>query len=134
MKNNTKLIMETWRRFINENQSDEFDVLRDEPEEGYYDDEYNPEGDMVDMNSEPYHDDYNPEGFDPDEDGYDESGKEFQSRYGQYNDPELPAPEGEPVSDEDLEDDFDVVRDEPEEGYYDDEYNQGGFDPDYDER
>ena len=38
MKNNTKLIMETWRRFLKE------DVLDDEPSEGYLDDEYNPEG------------------------------------------------------------------------------------------
>ena len=38
MKNNTKLIMETWRRFLKE------DVLDDEPSEGYFDDEYNPEG------------------------------------------------------------------------------------------
>jgi hypothetical protein len=40
MKNNTKLIMETWRRFLNEDEN----VLRDEPEEGYFDDDYNPEG------------------------------------------------------------------------------------------
>lgn len=38
MKNNTKLIMETWRRFLKE------DILDDEPSEGYLDDEYNPEG------------------------------------------------------------------------------------------
>lgn len=38
MKNNTKLIMETWRRFLKE------DILDDEPPEGYYDDDYNPDG------------------------------------------------------------------------------------------
>jgi hypothetical protein len=38
MKNNTKLIMETWRRFLKE------EVLEDEPEEGYYDEDYNLDG------------------------------------------------------------------------------------------
>ena len=38
MKNNTKLIMETWRRFLKE------DILDDEPPEGYLDDKNNPEG------------------------------------------------------------------------------------------
>ena len=54
MKSNTKLIMETWRRFLKEGpfmdnpdiESDEgsLDILEDEPEAGYYDDEYNPDG------------------------------------------------------------------------------------------
>ena len=38
MKNNTKLIMETWRRFLKE------DILDDEPPEGYFDDKNNPKG------------------------------------------------------------------------------------------
>ena len=46
MKNSTKLIMETWRRFLKE------DILEDEPEEGYLDDDYNPA----------------PVGFNPDDD------------------------------------------------------------------
>ena len=63
MKNDTKLIMETWRKFINETS-----VNSEEPVQGYYDDEYNPDG-------------YDPDAM-PEE------------RYGQYGDPEDPNPVG----------------------------------------
>ena len=86
MKNNTKLIMETWRRFLKE------DVLDDEPSEGYLDDEYNPEGFNPDdegldnpIDGEPpfdhaeppeedgiMTDDYYDEVFEPSENDYDE--------------------------------------------------------------
>jgi hypothetical protein len=54
MKNNTKLIMETWRRFLKEGPfmdnpdlesgEESLNVIKDEPDEGYLDDEYNPDG------------------------------------------------------------------------------------------
>ena len=75
MKNNTKLIMETWRRFLSEG-------LPDDP--------------------------------------------------GQMEDPEDPV-SGSPVSDSDLEGDqsyYSPASEEPSEGYYDEDYNPQGFDPD----
>ena len=56
MKNNTKLIMETWRRFLKEGPlmdnpdlesgEESLNVIKDEPNEGYFDDEYNPDVDL----------------------------------------------------------------------------------------
>ena len=121
MKNNTKLIMETWRRFLNENDPvDEPEVL-DAP--GYHD-AYADDMPEDEMDSEVYG---------VDEEGYDETGRDFQDRYGQYSDPEDPEPTGEPVEDEDLSG-FDVIRNEPEEGFFDDDYNPDGYDPDAWER
>ena len=61
MKNNTKLIIETWRRFIKEGPfmdnpdlesgEESLDVLKDEPSEGYFDDDYNEDGFNPDANS-----------------------------------------------------------------------------------
>ena len=114
MKNNTKLIMETWRKFLNESMPEELDAP------GYHD-AYADDMPDDEMDSEVYG---------VDEEGYDDTGREFQTRYGHDHDPEDPRPTGAPVSDEDLSD-FDVMRDEPEEGYYDDDYNPSGYNPDY---
>ena len=75
MKNSTKLIMETWRKFLKEG----------------------------DVNEE-----------------------------GQYSDPDEQV-SGEPISDEDLEGDqtyYNPASEEPPEGFYDEDYNEEGFDPD----
>ena len=83
MKNNTKLIMETWRRFLKEGPIDDI--------EGFYGKDYDPSQEedensinkplpgeapfeeedpvpvdgMADGNSQPFDDEYNPEGIDP---------------------------------------------------------------------
>lgn len=101
MKNNTKLIMETWRRFLNENDPiDEPEVL-DAP--GYHD-AYADDMPEDEMDSEVYG---------VDEEGYDETGRDFQDRYGQHGDPEDPVPEGPQVpADPDMVDDSQELSDE----------------------
>ena len=93
MKNNTKLIMETWRRFLNEEDAPGFD------------DEYAP--DMPD-------DEADSEVFGVDEEGYGDEGREFEERtrerHGQYFDPEEPV-DGPPVPVDDSLSDEDVVAD-----------------------
>ena len=112
MKNDTKLIMETWRRFINETS-----VNAEEPEQGYYDDEYNPDGYDPDAElQEPvqgyYDDEYNPDGYDPD--------AMPEERYGQYSDPEDPNPAGPRVEANPNEFNHDEVsmEDESEDDYF----------------
>lgn len=112
MKNDTKLIMETWRKFINETS-----VNSEEPVQGYYDDEYNPDGYDPDAEmQEPvqgyYDDEYNPDGYDPD--------IMPEERYGQYGDPEDPNPVGPRVEADPNEFNNDEVsmEDESEDDYY----------------
>tara|TARA_B100000085_G_scaffold9111_1_gene7975 strand:- start:1741 stop:2232 length:492 start_codon:yes stop_codon:yes gene_type:complete len=68
MKNNTKLIMETWRRFLSEGPQDDPGQFKDpgDPDlEGAQVTDSDLEGDiaLVDqMNSDPFHDEYNPQG------------------------------------------------------------------------
>lgn len=71
MSNNTKLIMETWRRFINEGHQhdpgqyeDPDDHVEGEPLEG--------DKDLEEYNDDPYHEEYNPGGIG--EDGYHDDG------------------------------------------------------------
>ena len=103
MKNNTKLIMETWRRFLSEGSPDDPGHMQD-PDEPVYGEPLDGDEDLeVDQpyyspaSEEPvvgfYDEDYNPQGFDPD---------------AYYS----PASE------------------EPTEGFYDEDYNPQGFDPD----
>ena len=107
MKNNTKLIMETWRRFLNEENmqddgSEEYsDEFRDQPAEFGYQEDY-AEDALDPMN--------------PDDDGeYDESGEAFQARtkerHGHYFDPQERRPAGPPVPADDSLADEDVVAD-----------------------
>lgn len=107
MKNNTKLIMETWRRFLNEENmqddgSEEYsDEFRDQPAEFGYQEDY-AEDALDPMN--------------PDDDGeYDESGEAFQARtkerHGHYFDPQERRPSGPPVPADDSLADEDVVAD-----------------------
>lgn len=128
MKNNTKLIMETWRRFLKE------DILDDEPPEGYYHEKYNDEGSNLDddegldnpIDGEPPFDHAEPpekdgimadddydEVFEPPENDYDEIpytqgdtvvddyDKVFDERY--YNDPEYDSEDYRPEDSEDSE-------------------------------
>jgi hypothetical protein len=87
MSNDTKLIMETWRKFINEGPQ-EADMLESEEDFAGFDDEYAPDAPDDEEGSVVYG---------SDEEGYDESGREFQARFGQFGDPEDPEPEGEQV-------------------------------------
>ena len=134
MKNDTKLIMETWRRFLNEN-----NPVDDAP--GYHD-AYADDMPEDEMGSEVYG---------VDEEGYGDEGREFEEttreRHGQYFDPEEPV-DGPPVpADEDLAGE-DVVADinafesemEEEEDYDLDDYdsqeagleaNDTGYEPEF---
>ena len=91
MKNNTKLIMENWRKFLKEGPDDEssyYSPASEEPPEGFHDDNYNKGG------------------FDPDDSGI----KSFEP------DVDDLGPEGAeamvPPSDEDLEGELDFDEDE----------------------
>ena len=81
MKNNTKLIMETWRRFLKEGPQDDPGQYQD-PELEYTDsqDKLKGDEDLEGYNDEPYDPEYNPKGRDPDfghnPDGRDWSGHE----------------------------------------------------------
>ena len=121
MKNNTKLIMENWRKFLKEGPDDEssyYSPASEEPPEGFYNDDY-PDGFDPDAPSQPYyspaseepaegfqHDDYNEGGFNPDDSGI----KSFEP------DVDDLGPEGAeamvPPSDEDLEGELDFDEDE----------------------
>ena len=122
MKNNTKVIMESWRRFLSE------EDLVGKPEDldaSGFDDEYAPDMPEDELGSEVY---------DVDEDGYDDSGRDFQEKYGQHSDPEDPTPEGEPVpADPDMVNPRQKMRDEE---YYglsmDDETEDDYYDHDFD--
>ena len=137
MKNNTKLIMETWRRFLNEENmqddgSEEYsDEFRDQPAEFGYQEDY--AEDALDP-------------IDPEGDGeYDESGEAWQARtkerHGHYFDPEERRPSGPPVpADDSLADDLRMLDDsapmldEPDSDYDDIPYEESEdtYDPELD--
>ena len=121
MKNNTKLIMENWRKFLKEGPDDEssyYSPASEEPPEGFQNDDYNEGGFNPDDESSYYspaseepsegfqHDDYNEGGFNPDDSGI----KSFEP------DVDDLGPEGAeamvPPSDEDLEGELDFDEDE----------------------
>ena len=117
MKNNTKLIMETWRRFLNENDPVDDSEVLDAP--GYHD-AYADDMPEDEMDSEVYG---------VDEEGYGDEGREFEEatreRHGHYFDPEEPV-DGPPVpADEDLSDEeamtdietFEERMEDPEDDY-----------------
>jgi hypothetical protein len=111
MKNDTKLIMETWRRFINE-----------ETDGASLETGFDPDDDSM------------PSEFDPEEGNYfdeESQGLDREEEYGFDRDPEDPALEGEPVpADRDLIDHSEVsMEDETEDDYFGHDFD---LDADYD--
>ena len=107
MKNNTKLIMETWRRFLSEGSPEDPGQMQD-PEEPVSGEPLDGDPDLE--GDQPY---YSPASEEPPEGFYDDD-------YPDGFDPDAPSqPYYSPASEE------------PPEGFYDDDYNDKvGFDPD----
>jgi len=84
MKNNTKLIMETWRRFLKEGDQDDPGQYKD-PELEYTDTQEKLDGDkdLEGYNDDPYDPEYNPKGRDPDF-GYDPDRRDWSAHESPY--------------------------------------------------
>ena len=81
MKNNTKLIMENWRKFLKEGPDDDLDLdlepLPLEPEEEYLYDA-DPESGRGDFTEEEGYEEESDVNFETDEEGYSTNPEEFQ--------------------------------------------------------
>jgi hypothetical protein len=94
MKNNTKLIMETWRRFLKEGPDDLEDPRTYDPYDGQpqgspvTDDDLSGDEDLEEYNDDPYDPEYNPKGRDPDF-GHNPDGRDWSAHESPY------YPEGE---------------------------------------
>lgn len=86
MKNNTKLIMETWRRFLKEGPQDDPGQYQD-PELEYTDsqDKLDGDEDLEGYNDDPYDPEYNPKGKDPDF-GHNPDGRDWSEHESPYYD------------------------------------------------